>query len=217
MATQTNQDHFSGGLAKILAENWQVDVRLKAVDSDDGSASRSAVLKKMLESDEFKTSAKQVGTITLLEMKQEELEAFVEFLYSDGSMLSSKVKQHARALYRAADKYEILRLRELCRSELISSLNSTNSLNLLELAQIPFDKVLNDAALSYIKTNELMFPSFDEFKLFVDNYPNLAVEVMMASLTRTPSTSCSRCGLITYHNQTGTSCCSCGFDYPRRS
>ncbi|CAA0358354.1 unnamed protein product [Arabidopsis thaliana] len=163
MATQTNQDHFSGGLAKILAENWQVDVRLKAVDSDEGI--KIGGLKKMLESDEFKTSAKQVGTITLLEMKQEELEAFVEFLYSDGSMLSSKVKQHARALYRAADKYEILQLRELCRSELISSLNSKNSLNLLELAQIPFDKVLNDAAFSYIKTNELMFPSFDEFKV----------------------------------------------------
>lgn len=62
----------------------------------------------MLESDEFKNSAKQVETITLSEIKQEELEAFVEFIYSDGSMLSAKVKQHAMALYRAADKYEIL-------------------------------------------------------------------------------------------------------------
>ncbi|CAL9222530.1 unnamed protein product [Arabidopsis halleri] len=175
-------------------------------------ASRSEVFKKMLESDEFKNSAKQVETITLSEMKHEELEAFVEFIYSDGSMLSAKVKQHARALYRAADKYEILQLRDLCRSELISSLNSTNSLDFLELAQFPFDKVLNDAALSYIKTNEFMIGSFDKFKLFVDNYPNLAVEIMMASLP--PSRSCSKCGLKTYHNQTGTSCCNCGFDYP---
>ena len=39
MATQTNQQIFSGGLAKVLEEQWQVDVRLKAgVDNDDDSA-----------------------------------------------------------------------------------------------------------------------------------------------------------------------------------
>lgn len=48
----------------------------------------------MLEIDEFKTSAKEVETNTLSEMKHEELEAFVEFIYSDGSMLSDNVKQH---------------------------------------------------------------------------------------------------------------------------
>ncbi|XP_019097596.1 PREDICTED: BTB/POZ domain-containing protein At5g48510-like [Camelina sativa] len=129
MATPNNKEHFSGGLAKVLAEQWQVDVRLKAVNSDDeGSAisahklilaSRSEVFKKMLESDELKTSAKQVETITLSDMKQEELEAFVEFIYSDGSMLSEKVKKHARSLYLAADKYEIPHLRDLCRTQLI--------------------------------------------------------------------------------------------------
>ncbi|KAG7537094.1 BTB/POZ domain [Arabidopsis suecica] len=185
MATPTNKEHFSGGLAKVLAEKWQVDLMLKAKNSDEGSAisahklilaSRSEVFKKMLELDEFKTSTtKHVETITLSEMKQEELEAFVEFLYSDGSMLSVNVKQHARSLYLAADKYEIPHLRDLCRAELISSLSLSNSLDILELAQIPFDKVLHDAAFSYIEKNISTIASSDDFKLFVVSNPNLAV------------------------------------------
>ncbi|ESQ30840.1 hypothetical protein EUTSA_v10011969mg, partial [Eutrema salsugineum] len=170
------------------------DVRLKAKDSDEGSAlsahklvlgSRSEVFKKILESDEVKTSANPVETVTLSEMTQEGLEALVEFMYSDGSMLSEKVKQHVRSLYLVADKYEILHLRDLCRDELISSLNSSNALEFLELAQIPFDKVLNDAAFNYIIRKISMIASSDEFKLFVTNNPNLSVEIMKASLCPT--------------------------------
>ncbi|KAG7533387.1 SKP1/BTB/POZ domain superfamily, partial [Arabidopsis thaliana x Arabidopsis arenosa] len=212
----TNKEHFSGGLAKVLAEKWQVDVMLKAKNSDEGSAisahklilaSRSEVFKKMLELDEFKTATtKHVETITLSEMKQEELEAFVEFIYSDGSMLSANVKQHARSLYLAADKYEIMHLRDLCRTELISSLSFSNSLDFLELAQIPFDQVLHDEAFSYIITNISTIASSDEFKLFVASNPNLAVEIAKASLNCTLG--CSSCG--DNYNPRNGSCCNCG-------
>lgn len=164
----------------------------------------------MLELDEFKTSTKQVETITLADMKQDELEAFVEFIYSDGSMLSANVKQHARLLYLAADKYEILHLRDLCRTELISSLSLSNSLDLLELAQIPFDKVLHDAAFSYIKENISTIASSDEFKLFVASNPNLAVEIVKASLTRTSTLGCSSCGRNNIQYVDGINCYHCG-------
>ncbi|CAL9242619.1 unnamed protein product [Arabidopsis halleri] len=219
MATPINKEHFSGGLAKVLAEKWQVDVMLKAKNSDEGSAisahklilaSRSEVFKKMLELDEFKTSTKQVETITLSDMKQEELEAFVEFIYSDGSMLSANVKQHARSLYLAADKYEIMHLRDLCRAKLICSLSSSNSLDILELAQIPFDKVLHDAAFSYIEKNISTIASSDDFKLFVASNSNLAVEIMKASLTRTSTLNCSRCGQNNNQYVARISCYNCG-------
>lgn len=137
----------------------------------------------MFESEEVKTSANEVETVTLYEMKQEELEALVDFMYSDGSMLSAKGKQHFRSLYLVADRYEVLHLRDLCRDELISSLNSSNALEVLELAQNPFDKVLNDAAFNYIKTNISTIASSDEFNLFVANNPDLSVEVISASLS----------------------------------
>lgn len=42
MATETNKELFVGGFAKILKEQRQVDVRLKAGDSGEGGASISA-------------------------------------------------------------------------------------------------------------------------------------------------------------------------------
>ncbi|CAA7028876.1 unnamed protein product [Microthlaspi erraticum] len=216
MAAQPNKEQFSGGLAKILEEQWQVDVRLKAGgDSDEGSAisvhkvilaSRSEVFKKILESDEVKISAEKVETVTLSEMKQGELEAFVEFIYSDGSLLSAKMKQHVGSLYLAADKYVILHLLDLCRSELLSTLSPENALDFLELAQIPDDKILNDAAFGVIKTNISTIASSEKFKVFVKGNPDLAVEIMKASLASPPMDQryCKRC------RTTSLSCFYCG-------
>lgn len=204
MARQGNKEIFLGGLRKLFEEQWQVDVLLKAGNSDECAsisahklvlASRSMVLKKMMESDELKSSPK-LETVTFSEMRQEELEALVEFMYSvDGSISSQSLKKHVRSLYLAADKYEIPHLRDLCRMHLISSLNSSNALKILELAQIPFDKALNDAAFTTIKNNISSIASSAEFKLFVVNHPDLSVEIMKASLIR-PRTaaSCHYCG-----------------------
>ncbi|XP_024009992.1 putative BTB/POZ domain-containing protein At4g04090 [Eutrema salsugineum] len=105
MGTQSNKELFWDGLVKFLKEQ-QVDVLLKACDSDEEAAisahkfilsARSEVFRKMFEPDKCKASSR-LETITLSEMKHEELEAFVEFIYSDGSMLSEKAKKHVRSL-----------------------------------------------------------------------------------------------------------------------
>ncbi|CAH8332477.1 unnamed protein product [Eruca vesicaria subsp. sativa] len=191
MTTQSNREIFFDGFNKLFKEQWQSDVLLKAGDSAMGAtipahklvlASRSTVLKKMMESDELKSSSK-VETVTFSEMKHEELEALVQFMYSvDGSISSETLKKHVRSLYLAADKYEIPHLRDICRNQLISSLNASNALNILELAQIPFDKALNDAAFTAFKNNKSIIASSTEFKLFVVNNPDLSVEVIKASL-----------------------------------
>ncbi|KAH0930120.1 hypothetical protein HID58_015847 [Brassica napus] len=177
--------YMAHGFAHILEEQWQVDVLLKAGDSDPDAAisahklvlaARSKVFKKMLEEDECKTSSEK-EIITLSEMKHEELKALVEFIYSDGS---TPCAGHARSLYLAADKYEIPHLRDLTRNELISSLNASNALDVYELAQIPFDDALNNAALSCIRMNIATIAYSDELKLFAESNPNLTVEIMKA-------------------------------------
>ncbi|KAL1192408.1 putative BTB/POZ domain-containing protein [Cardamine amara subsp. amara] len=199
MATQSNnKDVFLNGFRKLLTEQWQSDVQLKAGDTTDEAstisahklvlAARSEVLKKMLEPDEIKASSK-LETITLSEMKHKELEALVEFIYSvDGSISSETLTKHVRSLYLAADKYEIPYLRDLCRNNLISSLSLSNALNILELAQIPFDKVLHDAAFANIQTNLSTIASSAQFNFFVIKHPNLAVEIMKAFITRASNT-----------------------------
>ncbi|XP_010508859.1 PREDICTED: putative BTB/POZ domain-containing protein At2g40450 [Camelina sativa] len=191
MEKASNKDGFLDGFRKLLTEQWQSDVQLKAGDSDDATipahklvlAARSEVFKRMLEPDGIKGSPKVVETITLPEMKHEEVEALVDFIYSvDGSFSSASLKKHARPLYLAADKYDIPHLRDLCRTELISSLNSSNALSIFELSQIPFDFTLSNFALGSIITDLNVIANSDEFKLFVVNHPNLTVEIMKASL-----------------------------------
>ncbi|CAF1865055.1 putative BTB/POZ domain-containing protein At2g40440 [Brassica napus] len=194
MATDTNVSIFLDGFAHILEEQWQVDVLLKAGDSDPDAvisahklvlAARSKVFKKMLEEDECKTSSgKEI--ITLSEMKHEEVKALVEFIYSSGCG-STPCAEHARSLYLAADKYEIPHLRDLCRDELISSLNESNALDVYELAQIPFDDELNNAALSCIQMNITTIAYSDELKLFAERNPILTVEIVKACVERSRS------------------------------
>ncbi|CAH2071541.1 unnamed protein product [Thlaspi arvense] len=198
MATQTNKELFWGGIVKIFKEQ-QADVRLKACDSDDEAAisahklllvvttssstpfssARSEVFKKMFESDECKDSSR-LEAITLSELRHEELEAFVEFIYSDGSILSEKAKQHVRSLYRAADKYEIPHLRDLCRIELIATLNHLNALGVLALSEIPFDKALCDAAITAVKSDRHAISRSTELKDFIVDHPDLTVEILKA-------------------------------------
>ncbi|KAG2332361.1 hypothetical protein Bca52824_003541 [Brassica carinata] len=202
MATPSNKELFLGGLKKLFKEQWEADVLLKAGKSAKGEtisahklvlASRSMVLKKMMESDALKSSSK-LETVTFSEMKHEELEALVKFMYSiDGSIPPHSLKKHVRSLYLAADKYEIPHLRDICRNQLILSLNASNALNILELAQTPFDKDLNDAAFTIIKNNISTIASSPEFKLFVVNHPELSVEIVKASLTH-PHHFCRYCG-----------------------
>ncbi|XP_013633331.1 PREDICTED: putative BTB/POZ domain-containing protein At2g40440 [Brassica oleracea var. oleracea] len=192
MLTRSNKDIFVRGFAKALEEKWQVDVQLKGRDSDEGVsifahklvlASRSEVLKKILELDEFKAPS-QRETVTFSELKHEELEALVKFIYSDGSKLSAKAKEHVRSLYVTADKYEIPHLRDLCRNELVKSLNLSNALEVLELSLIPLDNALHDAAFSYIIKNLKTIVNSLEFKLFANRNTDLTVEIIRAFMAR---------------------------------
>ncbi|CAA7018383.1 unnamed protein product [Microthlaspi erraticum] len=220
MATQSNKDAFMGGLMNLFKEQWQADVLLKAGDSDDGAAipahklvlaGRSEVFKDMVEQGEFKASSK-LETITLSEMKHGEVEALVEFMYSvDGSISCRSLGKHGRSLYLAADKYKILHLRDLCRHHLIQSLDSSNALSIIELAQIPFDKDLHDAAFAAINNNLRPIASSDEFKLFVEKYPNLTVEIMKASLTWEASPNHIHLGGNRYCGHCGSYCRFCGY------
>ncbi|CAN8313741.1 unnamed protein product [Cochlearia groenlandica] len=199
MATQTNKDLFFIGLEKLLKDEHFVDVRLKACDTGNGApisahklilSTRSEVLKKILECDDECKASSRKDAITFSELKHEELVSFVEFLYSDGSMLSEKAKQHVRVLYVAADKYMITNLRDLCRTQLNSSLTPLNALEVFLLAQIPFDKSLRDAALAKITANRTTIVASVEFKAFAVDHPNLTVEIVKAISMAKPICAC---------------------------
>ncbi|CAN8317578.1 unnamed protein product [Cochlearia groenlandica] len=193
MATQNNLELYLCGFVKIFNEQWQADVRLKAGDSAESEAipahklvlaARSEVFKKILESDNLKANDVEIETVTMSDMKQEELEAFVEFIYNNRSSLSVKEKKHARSLFVAADKYEIPHLKELCRQELISSLKISNVVDLLQLSLNLLDQSLTDSAAIFVSRNLVAMCDTVEFKLFVGVNPDFTIQIMKASQSR---------------------------------
>ncbi|CAA7055718.1 unnamed protein product [Microthlaspi erraticum] len=136
-------------------------------------AVRSNVFKYMLDSDECKTLVE--NSITIPDLTYEELKALLEFFCS--GILSSANKQHARALYLAAHKYDIPYLQELCRDQLISSLNQSNVLDILELSTVSSDKILEKTAIRIVVINMETIIYGDRYKSFVRKNPDLGLDI----------------------------------------
>lgn len=134
----------------------------------------------MLDSDECKTSSEE--SITLPDLTHDQLKSLLEFLYSGN--LKAPYNQY-RALYLAADKYDISYLQVTCRNHFIASLSSRNVLDILELASIPSDTILKDAAISHIVKHmeEVVVPM--KYETFVQRNPDLSVEITRAYLRET--------------------------------
>lgn len=145
-------------------------------------------IRNILESDDFKASLSK-ETITLSEMKHDELETFLEFIYN-GSLSDTKMMQHVHVLYLAADKYEIPHLQDLCRNQLIGSKNITNVFDVLELAKIHSDKILEHEVSEFIISHMEGISFSSKFMSFVDSNPALTVQMIRGhvSLNRLKST-----------------------------
>ncbi|ESQ52756.1 hypothetical protein EUTSA_v10017737mg, partial [Eutrema salsugineum] len=169
-------------LMKTFKEQRQADVWLKPGDQTDAIpahklilAARSKVFRNILEADDRKASSKE--TITLSEMTKKELETFLEFMYN-GWLPESKLKQHVHSLYQAADKYEIPYLQAICRKQLTVSMNSSNVFDVLELAKIHSDKILEDSVSQFITRHMEEIAFSKKFLSFVESNPALTVETI---------------------------------------
>lgn len=133
----------------------------------------------MLDSDECKAPAND--TVTLTELNHEELETLIEFLYN-GCLAEEKMNKHVYPLSLAADKYHIPYLRKLCERHMHKSLNPSNALDVLEIAEVCAYQALKETALKFIVKNmeEIVFSTaFDSFAI---KNPHLSVQITRASL-----------------------------------
>ncbi|KAL0812236.1 hypothetical protein Bca101_068679 [Brassica carinata] len=138
---------FLAGLVVSFKEQMHTDVLVHPGDqspppSQPTRPSSSKVFRNMLDSDECKASAEE--SITLPDLNHEELHSLLEFLYCGN--LIAPYNQY-RALYLAADKYDIAYLQDVCRDHFIAS---RNVLDILELASIPSDTILKAAAINHV-------------------------------------------------------------------
>ncbi|KAJ4720173.1 BTB/POZ domain-containing protein [Melia azedarach] len=182
---------FLSGFAAAFREQIHTDIQI--MPGNNGSpvpahkallAARSEIFKNMLDSDGCK--APPSGIITLPELNHEELESLLDFLYS-GSLPSEKLEKHVYSLFLAADKYGIAYLQEYCERHMLSSLNSSNALDVLEISDVCSNRTLKETALNFIVKNmeEVTFSS--RYEVFAPKNPHLCVQITRAFLMDTKS------------------------------
>ncbi|ESQ52221.1 hypothetical protein EUTSA_v10017721mg, partial [Eutrema salsugineum] len=141
-------------------------------------AAKSKVFSYMFDSDECKISTEK--SITLPDLSYEELKALIDFFYT-GKL--SPQNKHFRALYIAADKYDIPYLQDFCRDHFISRLSLSNVLDILELSTIPSDNILKDNAVCFVVAHMEQIVDSDRYKSFVQQYPDLNLVITKALMT----------------------------------
>ncbi|KAK8519662.1 hypothetical protein V6N11_064820 [Hibiscus sabdariffa] len=142
-------------------------------------AARSEIFRNMLDSDGCKAPASD--TITLPELNTEELECLLEFLYS-GNLGLDKLEKHVYSLFVAADKYEIPYLLDFCERYMLSSLNASNVLEILEISDACSNKTLKETALNFIVRNMEDIVFSGDYDVFAPKNPHLGMQITRAFL-----------------------------------
>lgn len=142
-------------------------------------ATKSEIFGTMLGSDECKAPAED--TISFPELSHDELKCLLEFLYT-GSLPKDSGDKHLYSMLVAADKYNIPFLRKVCEHKILDLLDSSNALDILEVADVCSNRMLKDHAMNLIVKDvvDMVFSKrYDEFAL---KNAHLCVEITRALL-----------------------------------
>ncbi|CAL9246179.1 unnamed protein product [Arabidopsis halleri] len=182
---------FLSSFVSGFKEQLHADILLKP--GDDGPpipahrallASKSEIFKNILDSDGCKTAPEYA--ITLQELNSEQLQALLEFLYT-GTLASDKLEKHIYALFLAADKYMIHYLQELCEQYMLSSLDISSVLDVLDVSDLGSSKTLKEACLRFVMRNMDDVVFSDKYEVFSQKNQHLCVEITRAFLMETRS------------------------------
>lgn len=147
-------------------------------------AARSPVFAKMFESDMVE---KLSGSVTIEDISSSVMKRMLTYIYT--SDLRDLTMTDAQELYRAADKYEILDLKESCASFIIQNINADSACEVFMLSDLFGDERMNKAARQLIcsrASDALLTPQGMELMM---NHPTLMKDIL-------DSLSASYCSVI---------------------
>ncbi|GIZ05174.1 speckle-type POZ protein B [Caerostris extrusa] len=173
-----NQNSLNNDLLHLYADQKLCDVTLTAGNKEFRAhkiilSARSPVFESMFQNDMLE---KNTGIVNVADMDPEILSMLLEFVYSDtfvGKDMDTAIK-----LYLAADKYQILSLRENCSSFMKSNLTVRNVCELLVFADDHQDDRLKTAVEDYICIFESEIMETEFWETFMVARPKLVSEVL---------------------------------------
>ncbi|GFT47280.1 speckle-type POZ protein [Trichonephila clavipes] len=137
-------------------------------------SARSPVFREMFQTDMKEKIQECVG---VPDLEDDTVHQMLLYVYTNA--LEDLQWESAMKLYAAADKYEIVSLKNKCSSFLIQNLCPNNVCDVLVLADMHGDSDLKTAAQNYTRRHEEdVYPS-EEWNVFAKNNSTLAVETML--------------------------------------
>ncbi|CAL1299912.1 unnamed protein product [Larinioides sclopetarius] len=136
-------------------------------------SARSPVFKAMFSND---MKEKTDGCVDVSDLQDETIRRFLLFLYTD--QLEDLTWDAALHLFKAADKYAVIALRDQCSNFLKSKLNLENACEALLLSDLHQDKNLKESTQNFILRNAKVIFKSEEWKILKDNNSKLVIETM---------------------------------------
>merc|ERR1719234_2065896 len=136
-------------------------------------SARSPVFSAMFQVDMIENHSKKVH---IRDVNKEVFSELLKFIYTGSVSSEDSLQEHARDILAAANKYELDLLKKLCEAQLVTTLNTSNCLDLLVLGDLHEAEKLKLVALDFVSMN---FPSLvqqDVYKEFLRQYPELVFE-----------------------------------------
>ena len=138
---------------------------------------RSQVFKAMFMSDMIENTSR---TVDIKDIKPEVVQEMLHFIYTGGISKDDVMDKIGKDLLGAADQYQLDLLKSKCEEKLCSSLEVSNSVELLVLADLYQASKLRRMALKLVARNMDTIVNTDVYKDFTSLHPALALEITKA-------------------------------------
>ena len=135
---------------------------------------RSPVFEAMFESEMRENRSQEV---IIRDMKPDVVREMLHFIYNGATSTETVMDDTGNDLLAAADRYQLNCLLNKCEEKLCSSLEVSNSLELLFLADLHHASKLRNMALKLVANNIDLLVDTDVYKDFVKHHPDISVEI----------------------------------------
>ncbi|GBM16481.1 Speckle-type POZ protein [Araneus ventricosus] len=176
---EVKKTEFSNALKFLLSkEGILCDMKLQTATETFPAHTAILSAKSPIFEAMFKSNMKETieKCVHIADVEAETLKRMLLFLYSD--TLEELEWKDAMKLYAAADKYQILPLKQKCTISLEESVDLSNCCVLLLLADMHYDKSLKRDVRNYIAENRTKVLHCDQWRDLEKNLPQLAIETL---------------------------------------
>ncbi|GMI63849.1 Stress-induced BTB protein1 [Hibiscus trionum] len=154
-------------LDRMLTEGINTDIIINVSDGSIAAhravlASRSPVFHSMFS---HNLQEKELSTINISDMSIEVCQAFLRYIY--GNIKHEEFRTHRLALLRAADKYDILDLKEACHESLMEDIDAKNVLERLQNANLYQLHKLKSSCMRYLVKFGKLYDIRDDLNAFL--------------------------------------------------